>query len=273
MAGEIDRVLQLLGTPLFADVSPAELEQLARAANVRRAVRGEHVFDIGDPADALYIVVSGQLKDVIYGDDGAEITHTIWLPGRLLGEVGFFARGRRRVMSLIALEPSVVLVLGREPLTAFLHAHPAVLLKVLEQIASTSQWQTGMFLTLARRPLADRVVLRLLDLADSGGMIDADLARTPPVSQSMIAAMVGASREHVNRVLATLAADGTVVGTRAGYLIRDPLAVRRRLVSDPGDEAEPPRVAGHDDPVARVPTDGISPEPRARRGASRPGGL
>ena len=89
-------------------------------------------------------------------------------------------------MSVLALEPSTLLILGREPLTAFLERHPSVAMKLLEKMASTSQWQTGMFLTLARRPLADRVVLRLLDLGRververcGAGDVAADLAVDP----------------------------------------------------------------------------------------------
>ena len=183
---DVDRVSLLLGTSLFDDLSPAELEPLARAASIRRVVRGEHVFEAGDPADALYIVASGQLRDAIYSDEGAEITHSLWEPGQCFGEVGFFAPSRTRVMSVLALEPSTLLILGREPLTAFLERHPSVAMKLLEKMATTSQWQTGMFLTLARRPLADQVVLRLLDLRRvervqrrGAGDVAADLAVDP----------------------------------------------------------------------------------------------
>jgi len=228
----VDRVVVLLGTSLFGDLSPAELEPLAGAATVRRAVRGEHIFDVGEPADAIYIVVSGQLKDATYSDDGAEITHSLWEPGQFFGEVGFFARSRRRVMSMQALEPSTLVVLGREPLMAFLARHPAVALKLLEDVATTSQWQTGMYLSLARRPLADRVVLRLLDLAEASGTVDAAVATTPRLSQSTLAAMVGASRENVNRVLAGLAADGSVLAVDGRYRIADPVRIRQRIAAD-----------------------------------------
>jgi CRP-like cAMP-binding protein len=229
---DVDRVSLLLGTSLFDDLSPAELEPLARAATIRRAVRGEHVFDVGDAADAIYVVADGQLKDAIYSDDGAEITHSLWEPGTFLGEVGFFARHRKRVMSLIALEPTTLLVLRREVLVPFLERHPPVALKILEHVASTSQWQTGMFLTLARRPLADRVLLRLLDLAESSGSADPHLATTPRLSQSTLAAMVGASRENVNRTVAALATEGVLRTDGGRYLIREPDQIRRRIVAD-----------------------------------------
>lgn len=88
-----------------------------------------------------------------------------------------------------------------------------------------------MYLTLARRPLADRVVLRLLDLAEASGTADADVALTPRLSQSTLAAMVGASRENVNRALGVLAAEGSVLAVEGRYRIADPDRARRRIVA------------------------------------------
>jgi CRP-like cAMP-binding protein len=101
-----------------------------------------------------------------------------------------------------------------------------------------------MFLTLARRSLAERVLLRLLDLAETSGSSDARLATTPRLSQSTIASMVGASRENVNRAVAALTADGTLRTAGGRYEIHEPDRVRRRIVTDwpdrswptPGDE-------------------------------------
>ena len=59
---ELDRVSVLLRTYLFEDLSPAEVEPLARQATVPRAVRGEHIWQVGDPADQICVVASGQLK-------------------------------------------------------------------------------------------------------------------------------------------------------------------------------------------------------------------
>jgi CRP-like cAMP-binding protein len=60
-----DRVSLLLGTYLFGDLSPVEVERLARSATVLHIARDEYVHHVGDPADELYLVASGQLKDSI----------------------------------------------------------------------------------------------------------------------------------------------------------------------------------------------------------------
>jgi hypothetical protein len=96
-----------------------------------------------------------------------------------------------------------------------------------------ARFGTEVIVTLARRPLAERLLLRLLVLAESGddGREDgeSDELVTPRVSQGDLAAMVGSSREHVNRALARLAAEGhlRIEGNR--YVIRDAERLRHQM--------------------------------------------
>jgi CRP/FNR family transcriptional regulator, cyclic AMP receptor protein len=121
---DLDRVSALLRTYLFEDLSPAEVEPLARATRMRRAVRGEHLWHVGDPADQLYVVVAGQLKDSLVTVDGDEVVHSVYGPGMVIGEAGCFAPERNRVMAGVALEPCTILELRREQLLPFLLRHP-----------------------------------------------------------------------------------------------------------------------------------------------------
>ena len=228
-----DRTAALLATYLFGDLTPAELEPLARSAPVRTLVRGEYVFHVGDPADALYVVVAGRLKDTVDTEDGEEVIYSIDLPGMVLGEPGFFAPERNRILGVVALEPSTVLVLERQNLLPFLERHPRVLMRLLERLATMARFGTEVIVTLARRPLAERLLLRLLVLAESGGdgraNGDSGEVVTPRVSQGDLAAMVGSSREHVNRGLAKLAADGLLRIEGNRYVITDPDRLRREM--------------------------------------------
>jgi len=49
------------------------------------------VWHAGDPAEELYVVVSGEVKDCLVGMDGNEVIHFVHGPGMTLGEPGFFA--------------------------------------------------------------------------------------------------------------------------------------------------------------------------------------
>ena len=74
---------------------------------------------------------------------------------------------RTRILEVIAVEPIHVIRLDRRDLGAVHGRHPSVKDRVLEALASNSRWQTTMISSAARRPLTDRLILRLLELAES----------------------------------------------------------------------------------------------------------
>jgi CRP-like cAMP-binding protein len=223
--GAPDRASVLLRTYLFQDLTPAELEPLVRTALVRHLGRGEHVFDVGDPADSLYVVASGQVRDSIVTDAGEENIQAVYGPGMVMGEFGFFAGERNRVVAVIAVEPSVLLILRREHLMPFLLAHPQAMVRALEGLASVLRIRSAHLAALTRRSLRERVLLRLLELAQTSPQSADGTATTPRISQSTLAAMVGVSRENVNRTLAALIAEGSV-RLEAGHYV---LVNRERL--------------------------------------------
>ncbi len=220
-ASNLDRVSLLLGTYLFGDLSPVEVEPLARSATVRQTARGEYVHHVGNPADELYLVASGQLKDSIVTEDGDEVVHTFYGPGMLIGEPGFFATERNRVMAVVAVEPTTLLVLGRAALEPFLERHPRVVTRALEGLASVARNQTLLIAMLSRRTLQERLLFRLVELAETNSRRDDGAGVTPRISQATLAAMVGVSRENVNRALSTLAADGVIRIEAGTYVLPD----------------------------------------------------
>lgn len=220
-SSDLDRISLLLSTYLFQGLSPAELEPLARSASTRHAARGEYVHHVGDPADEIYLVAAGQLKDSIVTEEGDELVHTFYGPGMLIGEPGFFATERNRVMEVVAVEPTTLLVLGRDSLEPFLQRHPRVVTRALEGLASVARNQTLLIATLSRRTLQERLLFRLVVLADSNSPRDDGAGVTPKISQSTLAAMVGVTRENVNRALGSLAGDGVIRIEAGAYVLPD----------------------------------------------------
>jgi CRP-like cAMP-binding protein len=133
---------------------------------------------------------------------------------------------------VIAVAPSVVIRLGRRELEPFMARHPSVKDRVIEKLASNTRWQTTMISSLLSRSLTDRLVLRLLELVDSGPERRAGLAVTPKISQSTLAAMVGVSRENVNRALSALSAQGLIRHEQGRYVLLDEARLRRELARD-----------------------------------------
>jgi CRP/FNR family cyclic AMP-dependent transcriptional regulator len=217
---------------LFEGMTPAQLQPLAAVTTTRRLVRGEFIFHLGDRADEIFVVLSGELKTFVVDADGYEVVHFLHGPGMTVGEPGYFSVERSRIVETVAVAPSALIRLHRRELAPFMERHPNVKDRALEGLASNTRWQTTMISSLATRPLADRLVLRLLELVDSSPKRLSGQAVTPKISQSMLAAMVGVSRENVNRALAALTTDGSIRQERGRYVLVDEERLRRRLSRD-----------------------------------------
>ncbi len=232
MRNDHDILAGLSRSYLFDGMTRDQIEPLAAVTKARELVRGEHVCHIGDPADELYVVMTGEVKGYIVDADGDEVIHSLHGPGMTLGEPGYFAADRVRIVAVVAVVPSMVLRLDRGALAPFLEQHTVVKDRVLERLASNSRWQTMVISSLATRPLTERLVLRLLELVDSSPDPVAGRAATPKISQSTLAAMVGVSRENVNRALAVLMSDGAIRQEDGRYVLVDEERLRRRVASD-----------------------------------------
>jgi CRP/FNR family transcriptional regulator, cyclic AMP receptor protein len=233
VAERLDVMSALSRSYLFEDLTAEDLRPLASFAVVRRLVRGEAVCRANDPADDLFIVVSGEIKASVVNLDGEEVVHQLYGAGMTAGEPGYFSVDRTRIVDVMAVEPSVVILLHRRELTPFLQRHVEVKDRALEGLASASRWQTSLISSLATRPLVDRLIQRLLELADSNGdQVAGQAVRTPKISQTTLAAMIGVSRENVNRALATLTAQGSIRRESGYYVLVDEAGLRREATKD-----------------------------------------
>jgi CRP/FNR family transcriptional regulator, cyclic AMP receptor protein len=217
---------------LFEGMTPDQLRPLAAVATTRRLARGEFIFHLGDRADEIFVLLSGELKTFVVDADGYEVVHFVHGPGMTVGEPGYFSAERSRIVETVAVEPSTLIRLHRRELAPFMERHGNVKDRALEGLASNTRWQTTMISSLATRPLADRLVLRLLELVDSSPKRIPGQAVTPKISQSTLASMVGVSRENVNRALAALTTDGSIRQERGRYVLIDEERLRRKLSRD-----------------------------------------
>ena len=232
MRPDHDVLAGLARSYLFEGMTLDQIEPLAAVTRARDVVRGEHVCHVGDPADELFVVVCGEMKGYAIDADGEEVIHSLHGPGMTFGEPGYFAAEHTRIVAVIASEPATLLRLDRRNLAPFMEQHTGVKDRVLERLASNSRWQTMVIASLATRPLTDRLVLRLLELVDASPESGSGRAVTPKISQSTLAAMIGVSRENVNRALGLLMADGDIQQEAGRYVLVDEQRLRRRVAGE-----------------------------------------
>ena len=80
-------VQRLRQIPLFTQLDDGELERIGRAARDKNYPKGSVILFEDDPGDALYVVLSGQVKVVLIGEDGREVILSMLKVGDFFGEM------------------------------------------------------------------------------------------------------------------------------------------------------------------------------------------
>jgi CRP-like cAMP-binding protein len=166
---------------------------------------GSVVFRPGDPAEHFYVVVEGGIR-VHVERAGAEITLGILGAGETFGEIAILSGGPR-IAGAEAIKNSEVLRLRAEDWRMLTETEPAWAGWSTAIVAAALQRYARQTLQQMPLDLEGRIARLLLDLAS----IEEDPATIPGLpTQSMLARMVGASRQRVNHALRALEAEGSI---------------------------------------------------------------
>jgi CRP/FNR family transcriptional regulator, cyclic AMP receptor protein len=213
----------LADVELFRDLDGEELAQMEQAADARHLRRGDVVFREGDVPHDLFVVVDGRIAISNKSSDGRESMVALMERGDLFGEMPLFD-GRNRSAEARALEPSDVLAIPYEPVRKLYEDRPALLWGVVNLLASRLRTMDATLADSVFLDVTGRTAKRLLELAG-----DAD-EFTLPITQEELAGMVGASRERVNKAIASFVRLGWITQSDRRYRItnRPQLALRSR---------------------------------------------
>jgi CRP-like cAMP-binding protein len=214
----------LAQTEFFADASADELHAILQTATEQSLVRGDVLFREGDDSDALYVVLTGRVAVAIANPiDNRETMVGLMTPGDLFGEMPMLDQGARSANAR-ALEPSTVLAIPYVGVVAMFNANPALLWGVTRLLAGRIRETNEALADSVFLDVTGRTAKRLLELADGR---DSFLL---PVTQEELAGMVGASRERVNKAIASFIRLGWLDQHDRRYTInmRDRLELRSR---------------------------------------------
>ncbi|HEV2440246.1 MAG TPA: Crp/Fnr family transcriptional regulator [bacterium] len=220
----------LVRSPLFAQLSPAELEKLAALFRRRRYRAGEPVFREGDPGTALYVVETGEVKILLGGADGKEVALSLLGPGEFFGELALLD-GEPRSADAVVTVPSELLVLPREDFLRFLREVPAVAINMLAALSRRFRRTDRLVHDAAFSDVRTRVTRLLVELAETRGKpAPGGVVIGPRLTQGDLASMVGATRESINKCLRYYAAQGLLRHERGRLVLLNVERLRAQLV-------------------------------------------
>ncbi len=209
-------------TDLFAALPPDVLAALREETTVREIARNEVLFEQGDPSSSLYVVSDGRIAIATQSGDGRESVIAVLEEGGLFGELPLFD-DEPRVADVRALVDSTVLELAYEPVRRVLRERPELLWIIVRLLVTRLRATDEALADAVFLDVPARTAKRLLELAGD------DDSFTLPLTQEELAAMVGASRERVNKAISTfIRLDWLELEGRNHYRILDRQSLEER---------------------------------------------
>ena len=121
-------------TPLFKDLSEAEIELLAQSTRIQSYKPGQTIVREGHVGAAFFILVSGSVEVIKHkADSGEEVVATLGA-GEFFGEFAML-RHVSRWASVRALEETVCLAIWRTDFESYIEQFPVVAAKVKSTMA------------------------------------------------------------------------------------------------------------------------------------------
>ena len=217
----MDASTLLSDVALFADLSPDRIDELAAEANQRTVKRGDVLFSEGDEAAELFIVVSGRIAIANKSIDGRESLVALMEHGDLFGEMPIFDSLGRSAEAR-ALETSELLVISYKPVRKMYEDQPERLWRVVGLLASRLRSMDAALADSVFLDVTGRTAKRLLELAGEADEFSL------PITQEELAGMVGASRERVNKAIASFIRLGWIDQIDKRYTITNREQLTRR---------------------------------------------
>lgn len=205
---------------LFETLSSTDIEKLEALAHARDFTNGQMIFAKGDPATGMMGVIKGEVRILNYSPDGKEIVLRTVKPGEIFGEIALIDGGERTAEAR-AVGKTSLLSLERKDFLPFLEENPKLCIQLMNVLcqrlrATSEQLEDFSFLDLRVR-LA-KCLVHMAEQHPAAGTSDKIVLS---INQKTLAAMVGTTREAVNKRLREWEESGMIELGRGSITVLD----------------------------------------------------
>lgn len=216
MAGHVAWMARDFGRRDRAPLSAEDVEALARFLEPVEARAGQRILSPGEPAEAAYVVERGEVELLVRKGRRRALV-AIQRTGGVFGDVPLLCDIPFPFVAVARTE-ATLLRLDRDQLVDLLSTHPAIALRWLTNVVKRLERANRRVVELTVGDLRARTLALLADevIGHDGHRAQVRL------TQSEIAALLGATRQSVNRVLRRLAGEGLVEQRYGEIEVTDP---------------------------------------------------
>lgn len=195
----------------------AVLLSLATRVRLRK---GDFVFRVGDPGDAVYLLLAGRIKTYKISPSGREVILWFGFPGEVFGLVES-PQHRGRMVNVQACETTELAKIAGPRFREFLAAHADVSQICIRILASRMGMLANRLVYLMADNAEARIAKLLVDLAARYHEPGAGGEHPIGLTHQEIASITGVQRQTVTRILGKFTARGALAVRYRNILIRD----------------------------------------------------
>jgi len=218
----IDKVSMLRHFDLFSDLNEDELQDLARATEIKSVAKNRYIYRSGDASDFLYVLINGTIKVGNTSDDGREVIKSILHPTVLFGESSLNSSGVRSSFTK-TIDPDVrLLQINVESFKELMKSNFDFNIKVVESLGNKIANIENKLESLVFDDARTRIVDYIRDNATKyGRKVGYEMLLKHSLTQQDIGNFTGTSRQTVTSVLNDLKSTNQIYFKRKSILIRD----------------------------------------------------
>ncbi|MBW3578038.1 MAG: Crp/Fnr family transcriptional regulator [Actinobacteria bacterium] len=224
MATHVAWLARRFGRPELAPFTVSDVAALTTTLQRVGLRAGEKLLTAGEVADAAYVVEHGEIE-LFLPRHGSRHLVAIHRPGGVIGDIPLLCE-MPAPYTAVARRDATVLVIEHGALLDLLGTHPAIALRWLTSTVRRLEHANRRIVALTIGDLRDRVLALLAD------ELAGDERRHVDLTQAEMAALLGATRQSVNRVLHEFVGEGVIATGYGGVEVIDP----RRLIALAGQE-------------------------------------
>lgn len=218
----IDVRLEKLGmVPFFQGLDMEVLQQVSKKFSASHFAAGQSIYNEGEKATLLRVVVYGAVKLSRYTEDGREILVDMLKPGEYFGSVNELGNDTY-TETATAQSDSCILSIGNREFRSVLNANPSVALSVLDITAeklNTAREQIHHLTTLSVEKRIAHVLMKLCE--KFGEEKSVGILLQLPLSRKDLADMAGTSTETASRIMSRFQQEGLITSGRQWVAIKD----------------------------------------------------
>ena len=210
----------MANTDFLGQLDSGRREALLSLATSVRMRKREFVFRVGDPGDAVYLLLAGRIKTYKISPSGREVILWFGFPGEVFGLVES-PHNRGRMVNVQACETTELAKIAGPRFREFLAAHPDVSQTCIRIVASRMGMLANRLVYLMADNAEARIAKLLVDLAARYHEPKDGAEHPIGLTHQEIANITGVQRQTVTRILGKFTARGALAVRYRNILIRD----------------------------------------------------